>query len=98
MIVSDSGNIDDFYHLGIVKPFPYEELRLLKTETDSAVCQKLNEKFDDLDSRLIYDRELRRHMPAFFSLYYEIQGRYVAFKLIYSAGEADGSIGLSSTG
>lgn len=98
IIFSDSAYTDPFFDLGFSKPLASGELRMLQTETDSAVCQKLNERFDDLDSRLVYDRELRRYMPAWFVLYYEIQDRYVVFKNPYSPGEADGTIGLSSLG
>lgn len=98
MMFSYSAAVDGFSELGITEPFKYEDLRMLQTETDSAVCQKLNEKFDDLDSEFIYDRELRRYMPSWFVLYYEIQDRYVVFKMAYSPGEANGEIGFPSTG
>ena len=98
MIFTDSTDSDHFSDLGFAKPLASGDLRLLQTETDSAVCQKLNERFDNLDSMLVYDRELRRYMPARYVLYYEIQDRYVAFEKPYSPGEADGTIGLSSLG
>ena len=96
--ISYESYADDFGEIGITTPLEYKDLRLLETEIDSAVCQKLNEKYDDLDLNLIYDRELRLYKPAYFMLYYEVQDRYLAFKMNYNAGEADGSIGLGTMG
>ena len=96
--ISHESYTDNFIELGITKPLAYDDLRLLQTETDSAVCQKLNERFENLDSRFVYDRELRKYMPALFVLYFEIQGRYIVIRKNYSPGEADGSIGLPTMG
>ena len=98
LAISHESYTEEFLTLGITTPLAYDDLRLLQTETDSAVCQKLNERFDDLDSRFIYDRELRKYMPNLFVLYFEIQGRYIVISQYYSPGEADGSIGFPTMG
>lgn len=85
-VAADARYKDQFLNVGINAPFPIDGLRILETIKDSAVCQKLNERFADLDLEFIYDRELHRYTPAYFAVYYELQNRYIVFRQPYSAG------------
>lgn len=85
-VAADARYKDQFLSVGINAPFPFDDLRLLETITDSAVCQKLNERFADLDLEFVYDRELHQYAPAYFVVYYELQDRYIVFRQPYSAG------------
>ena len=95
--VSDERYTEAFAVLGVITPLAYEDMRLLQTEDDSAVCQKLNERFDDLDVNFVYDHEFYRYMPKYFMLYYEIQGTYVAFRMTYESRHPDALFFLGST-
>ena len=97
MAVTHESYTEAFAALGVMTPLAYEDMRLLQTEDDSAVCQKLNERFDDLDLKMVYDHEFGRYMPAYFMLYYEIQGKYVAFKMTYETPHPDALVWLGST-
>ena len=90
---------DDLINKVIHEPASFNDLRLLKTETDSAVCQKLNERFDSLSARYRYDRELGRYMPEVFAVFYEVQNKYIVFIQSYNPGsDIEGHIGAPGTG
>ena len=89
---------DRFSHIGIITPVSFDELRLLETETDSAVCQKLNERLE-LPGRYKYDRELKRYVTELYVTYYELRGQYLVFQQPYSAGSnVEGVIGPIDSG
>lgn len=98
LIFTETEYADRFSSLGIVTPVSFDELRLLKTETDSAVCQKLNER-TVLPSRYIYDREFNRYVLGRYVIFYELRGQYVVFYQAYSPGSnIEGEVGAPSPG
>ena len=98
LIFTETEYADRFSSLGIVTPVSFDELRLLKTETDSAVCQKLNER-TELPNRYRYDRELKRYALERYVTFYELRDQYVVFYQPYSPGSSvEGVIGSPPAG
>ena len=98
LLFTESEYEDRFSSIGIITPVSFDELRLLKTETDSAVCQKLNER-TVLPNRYRYDRELKRYVLERYVTFYELRGQYVAFYQAYSPGSnIEGKIGGPAAG
>ena len=97
-LFSNSEYEDQLIDVGIFKPVSLNDLRLLKTETDSAVCQKLNER-TELPGRYRYDRELDLYVPEVYVLYYELRGQYIVFRQGYSPDSGEqGVIGPPASG
>ena len=75
---------DEYYSekisdLGIDPSIEFNEFNLLQTESDSAVCQKLNELFSELEvTTLVYDNERNRYISPWFVMYYETDNRHIA--------------------
>jgi len=66
-----------------------EELRILEDHQDEAICRSINSHFWGLHTDVAQDRELNRVVPAYYQIYYESGGYYIALSLPYSAGESD---------
>lgn len=100
-LVAEPEYAEKLGNLGVELPIQAADLRLLKTPTDSAVCQKLNELLDERsDSEaLVFDRYHGEYRPAMFGLYYQIKDRYIVTWQSYEAGSnVPGDIGPPNMG
>lgn len=98
-LLSDQQYMKELNSVGLETPLKPEDFRLLTTAEDSAVCQKLNEMFDDLDNTEVFDRETGEYVPSMFGVYYEIQNKYVVIWQPYNPGsDVAGQIGPPGTG
>ena len=79
--------------LGVDPYIDFNEFNLLKTESDSAVCQKLNELFSELEvTTLVYDNERNRYISRWFVMYYETDNRYIVIRHPYNPGDSTGDL------
>ena len=89
---------DEYYSekisdLGIDPSIDFNEFSLLQTESDSAVCQKLNELFSELEvTTLVYDNERNRYISPWFVMYYETDNRHIAIRHPYNPGDSTGEL------
>lgn len=98
-LVSEQQYAGDLDSVGFVTPLHVEDFRLLMTEEDSAVCQKLNEMYGDFRTTEVFDRESGEYVPSMFGLYYEVQDKYVVLWQPYNPGsDVVGKIGAPGTG
>lgn len=92
LIVSDNYYHKELQQLGLKVPVVWSEARILKTEFDSAVCQRLNDLFlsfhssSELSKAMIYDNENLKYVPLWFYIYYELNDKYLAIRHAYSRG------------
>lgn len=98
-LLSEQQYTSDLASAGFVMPLHVEDFRLLITEEDSAVCQKLNEIYGDFSSSDVFDREAGEYVPSMFGVYYEVQDKYVVIWQPYNPGsDMAGKIGAPGTG
>ena len=88
---------DEYYsekisNLGVDPSIDFNEFNILKTESDSAVCQKLNELFSELGVTQVYDNEWNRYVARWFAMYYETDNRYIVIQHPYNPGDSTGDL------
>ena len=92
-LITSADYSENLSHLGISIPVAFDDLRILETETDSAVCQKFNERFSKLNVDYIYDHEMNKYVTSWFVIYYEVNDRYLVVRHPYSPGSSSGETG-----
>ena len=98
-LVSEHQYARELDSVGFVTPIHVEDFRMLMTEEDSAVCQKLNEMYGDFRNTEVFDRESGQYVPSMFGVYYEVQDKYVVIWQPYNPGSDEtGKIGPPGTG
>lgn len=98
-LVSEQQYASELNSAGFVTPLHVGDFRLLTTEEDSAVCQKLNEIYGDFYSSDVFDRETGEYVPSMFGVYYDVQDKYVVVWQPYNPGsDMAGKIGPPGAG
>lgn len=92
-LITSADYSENLSNLGISIPVAFDDLRILETETDSAVCQKFNERFSKLNVDYIYDHEMNKYVTSWFVIYYEVDDRYLVVRHPYSPGSSSGETG-----
>jgi len=81
---------------GLAAEYSPDQIRLLTTEQDSAVCQKFNEHYDRIrpQTGIVLDESTGRYVPQMYAMYYQVDEYYVVIYKGYEGGSADpGEIG-----
>lgn len=76
---------------GLAAKYTPDQIRLLTTERDSAVCQKFNEGYDRVQSLsgMILDRSTGQYVPRMYAMYYQVGEYYVVIYDNYESGPED---------
>lgn len=73
---------------GLESAYSRDDIELLNTRRDSAVCQKLNERFARLKHSFVLDQERGEDVPWFYAIYFRAGRNYVSLMGPYSPGES----------
>ena len=89
---ADEYNSEILKKLNIDANSDFSEAKILESQIDSAVCQKLNEYFLEFEASQVFDNELNKYVASRFEIYYEINNRYIAIQHPYNPGSKSSNL------